>query len=73
MKTQELREFLESNGYTFNGVESYKKHDALYYSDPPQITYGRLQLTARVEDVPDQTWIDLFTRDTSEKRIKEET
>jgi len=60
MNLVELDEYLKDNGYTPLKVDRYKNHDALYYSRPPQITYARLQLTCRVEEVPDSTWINLF-------------
>ena len=73
MNKIELQDHLEKCGYEFKGVQHYKKHDALYFAKPPGITYGRLQLSARVEDVPDETWLKYFTSDTSEKRLPEET
>ena len=60
MNQFELKEHFESAGYIFNGFQRYKNHDAVFYAQPPNITYARLGLTCRLEDVPDETWNKLF-------------
>jgi len=56
----ELAEHMRKAGYVFMGYERYKKHDAVFYKQPPNITYARLGLTCRLEDVPNPTWYKLF-------------
>lgn len=60
MKLQEIIENMEKSGYSEVEVKRWKKHDWLLFKNPPEITYGRIICTCRVEEVPDSSWDRLF-------------
>ena len=68
MEFSELKAKLEDQGYSDIEVTRWKQHDWLLFKKPPGITYGRLILTCRVENVPESSWDKLFTRNNKEVR-----
>ena len=52
----ELKAKLEESGYSDVKVKRWKSHDWLVFKHLPDITYGRIICTCRVEEVPGSSW-----------------
>ena len=60
MNEDELAAFLEARGYGLIEVKRWKDHDWVVFDKPPEITYGRLICSTRIEKVPNTSWPLLF-------------